>query len=128
MLRRIITIAILIGTMPVGQAADEITDPVADPTELWHYGSGSNNQTVTFSYDTGTTLSSFTMKIVVKDSPSDELYSQAWYPPFTNPCTENITVPDPIADTENCTLKVTLQPMSMDPPTTISQDVNITKP
>lgn len=120
---------VLVATLSsAGQAAEEIIDPTADPTETWHYGLGANNQTVTFSYNEPPPLSSITISIVVKDNPAEELFSQSYTPPFNNPHSTDIIVPLPYNDSEECIVRVTLYPMSPDPPRTLSQDVNIKKP
>ena len=115
---------LMIASNPVF-ATEAITNPGADPIETWHYGTGENSQTVTFSYDMG--CSAYTITIAKYNSPGDELYSKAFGAPSSNPVNTNILVPDPLSSSTRCVLSVEIR-HTMGNTTNISQNLKINKP
>lgn len=109
----------------VSYGVESISDPASYPIEIWHYGSGMNNQTVTFNYENG--CSAFTIKIALEDEPGNELFSHAYGAPSTNPVSQNIPVPKPVGSGSLCVLSVMITHM-MGNITTIKQKFNIENP
>lgn len=107
-------------------AGDAITDPTHQ--ETWHYGSGSNAQSITFTFTTPPDVSSITIKIVDASDEDNEFHSHVYIAPVSSPVGHNLTVPDTGYAKRWCYVVVTVVPFDMSGPRVTKRIIRILKP